>query len=116
MDIEISNAGKVYVLKIFPNLKILKRAFDDVYQFKDGFDKTDIQKKCTYLNKDQVTVLLDILLDYQDLDAYDIDLAFAMYYDLHGFRILSHNIYIKITAEVLLQLSLKPNTFYGRQS
>jgi hypothetical protein len=115
MDIEIPKNAKTYVLKIFPNLEILRRAFDDIYQFKSAFDETNVTKKCAYLNESQVTVVIDILLHYQDLDEYDIDKAFAVYHDIFGFVIISHPIYKRMTSEILIQLSLKPNTFYGRK-
>lgn len=111
MQITIGQGGKVYVKNAFPNLPLLKRAFDDIETFSDVFTKADAARKCHYLSPKQLDVTLELLLNCYNEDEYDYDLAMALYPHEHGLIILSHESYKNNTAEIYLQLELKPYPF-----
>lgn len=111
MKITIHPDGKAYVKSVFPNLPLLKRSFDDLGKFSDVFTRSDAARQCSYLSPKQVDVTLELLLNCYNEDEYDYDLAMALYPHEHGLIILSHDSYKKITAEIYLQLELKPYPF-----
>ena len=103
--------GKAYIKSFFKDISIIKRAFDDIEKFTDVFTKSDVARKCSYLSASQLDIVLDLLLNCYNEDEYDYDLAIALHPHLFGLVILSHKSYREITAEIYLQLELKPYPF-----
>jgi hypothetical protein len=115
MRIEIDQDNRKAILTVFPNLKLMRKAIDDISNLPQCFFYNEIESACSYLNNNQFDVLLDCLMFLENTDCISCFQCCALELDGLYYEKPESNKYKEITDEILIQLSLKPNTFYGRK-
>lgn len=105
MDIQLNSEGKSYVVKHFPDLSVLGKAFATIEVLQSPFDRAQVEQACPRLTSEQLIIVIDLLLYAHDNEAYDLWHKSALLVSHQGFVVSPA--YESIANEILLTLSIK---------